>query len=124
MEDTQYRETDVSSAENRRKATWNHKKIKSFLKVFSLLNYKTSQHEQMLVRQHFDRKSGEYLIIASFAPSLGKKYICTFKQSKLTLLKRPGVESCLKNNFRPDLDCIYYLFSQAITLPSVKLRGL
>lgn len=35
----------------------------------------------MLVRQHFDRKSGEYLIRARFASSLGKKYICTFKQS-------------------------------------------
>lgn len=29
----------------------------------------------MLVRQDFDRKSGEYLIIASFAPSLGKRCI-------------------------------------------------
>lgn len=53
----------------------------------------------MLVRQHFDRKSGEYLIIARFASSLCKK---SFKQSKLTLLKIPGVESCLKNNFRAD----------------------
>jgi len=91
--------------------------------MFSPLNYQTSQLEQMLVRQCFDRKSGEYLIIARFASSLGKKYNCTFKQSKLTLLKIPGVESCLKNNIRPDLDCIYYLFSQAITLPSLKLRG-
>lgn len=40
------------------------RKKRSFLKVFSLLNYKTSQHEQMLVIQDFDRKSGEYLIIA------------------------------------------------------------
>lgn len=120
---TQYRETDVDSAKNRGKATCNQEKIKSFLKVCSLLNYKTSQHEQMLIRQHFDRKSGEYLIIARFASSLGKKYICTFKQSKLTLLKIPGVGSCLKTNFRPDLDCIYYLFSQAMTLHSVKLHG-
>lgn len=35
----------------------------------------------MLVRQHSDRKSGEYLIIARFASSLGKKYFCTFKVS-------------------------------------------
>lgn len=48
----------------------------------------------MLVRQHFDRKSGEYLIIASFAP--GKQYICTFKRSKLTLLKNQELKVALK----------------------------
>lgn len=91
--------------------------------MFSLLNYKTSQHEQTVLRQHFDRKSGEYLIIVRFASSLGEKSICTFKQSKVTLQKAPGVEIYLKNNFRLDWDYIYSLFSQAVTLPSVKLCG-
>lgn len=91
--------------------------------MFSLLNYKTSQCEQTLLRQRSDRKSGEYLIRLRFVSSLGKKYICTFKQSKVTLQKAPGVEVYLKNNFRLDWNCIYSLFSQAVTLPSVKLCG-